>query len=239
MHMKKKMAPVIILILLGFSGGMGYGQSLTEYLEECELKYGSDADLVNGEKYFYPYSSAEGDPFFHTGSDLVTLIVKGKEFPGQSLRYDIYNQLLVLDYKDVYGGTTSLVLRNEWVESFYSGTMLFKGFNDPEGVFGFYQVLMEGRVSCIYKWSKEYQLNLNSGQQNYYFTEGQKSAFLLIEDQFYPFKSTRSFLKAFDEIHQKEVKQFIRQSKINLRNTPDSQMRHLIEFCNSLPHEDS
>lgn len=239
MCMKRKLTFLIFMVLLALAGPAGYGQSLSDYLAECEKKYGSDADLVNGEKYFYPYSKTEGDPFFFSGSEPSKIRIKGKDFEEQSLRYDIYNHLLVLDYEDVYGGTTSLVLRKEWVESFSFGSIQFKGIAGPEGEFIFYQVIMEGRVTCLYRWTKDYQLNLSSGEQNYYFTEPQKEAFLYIGDQFYPFKSTRSFLKAFDEEQQKSIKQFIREAKITVKNVPDSQMRHLIEYCNSLPHEDS
>ena len=239
MCMKRRFTFSIFMVLLALAGLEGYGQSLTDYLAECERKYGRDADLVNGEKYFYPYSRTEGDPFFFSGAESSKIRIKGKDFEEQSLRYDIYNQLLVLDYEDVYGGTTSLVLRKEWVESFSFGSVKFKGKTDSEGELIFYQVIMEGRVSCLYKWSKDYQLNLSSGEQNYYFTEPQKEAFLYIADQFYPFKSTRSFLNAFGEEQQKSIKQFIREAKIKVKNAPDSQMRHLIEYCNSLPHEDS
>ena len=106
--MKRRVAFLILIVLQVIAGGIVYGQSLTDYLAECELKYGSDADLVNGEKYFYPYSTSDGDPFFIFESGSSKLRIKGKEFEEQSLRYDIYNHLLILDYKDVYGGTTSL-----------------------------------------------------------------------------------------------------------------------------------
>jgi len=236
--MKRRVAFLILIVLQVIAGGIVYGQSLTDYLAECELKYGSDADLVNGEKYFYPYSTSDGDPFFIFESGSSKLRIKGKEFEEQSLRYDIYNHLLILDYKDVYGGTTSLVLRNEWVESFSLGSLQFKGILGPEGERNFFQVITESRISCLYRWSKDYQLNLNSGVQNYYFTEPQKEAFLFVADQFYSFRSTRSFLKAFDQEQQKAIKLFIRQAKIKVKNSTDSQMRHLIEYCNSLPHED-
>jgi len=239
MCMKRRISLLVLIVLAGITGGLVHGQSLTEFLAECERKYGSDADLVNGEKYFYPYYNSEGNPFFNSASGSSVIRINGKEFEEQSLRYDIYNHLLVLDYTDVYGGTTSLVLRNEWVESFNFGSQNFKAITGPDGALSFFQVIMEGRVSCLYNWSKEYQLNLSSGVQNYYFTEPQKESFLLIDDQFYPFKSTRSFLKAFDDEAQKAIKQFIRQAKIKVKKAPDSQMRHLIEYCNSLPHEDS
>lgn len=239
MRMKKSLAFMILSASLALTGGQVTGQSLADYLAECERKYGSDADLVNGEKYFYPYNNSGGDPFFSSGTETTRISIKGKEFDGQSLRYDLYNQLLVLDYQDLYGGTTSLVLRNEWVESFSLGSKNFKGITGPDGELTFFQVIMEGWVTCLYRWSKEYQLNLNSGVQNYYFTEPQKEAFLYINATFYPYRSTRSFLKPFGDEQQKIIKQFIRQAKIRVKNASDSQMRHLIEYCNSLPHEDS
>jgi len=238
MCMKRIVTILNLFVLLGIAGGIVFGQSLTDYLAECEMKYGSDADLVNGEKYFYPYSRSDGDPFFLSGSESSKIRIKGKDFEEQSLRYDIYNHLLVLDYKDVYGGTTSLVLRSEWVESFSIGSRQFKGIMDPEGELNFFQVILESRVTCLYRWSKDYQLNLSSGEQSYYFTEPQKEAFLFIADQFYPFKSTRSFLKPFNDEQQKAIKLFIRQAKIKVKKSTDPQMRHLIEYCNSLPHED-
>ena len=237
MRMKRNLTKLFLVVFLAMTAWNAYGQTLSEYLLECERKYGSDADLVNGEKYFYPYYSADGDPFFDSGSEGSTISVKGKEFEDQSLRYDIYNHLLVLDYTDVYGGITSLVLRNEWVESFSINQRKFKGMSGPEGELEFFQVISENRISCLYRWSKEYQLNLNSGVQKYYFTEPHKEAFLFIDNHFHPFKSNRSFLKAFDEEQQKGIKQFIRQAKINVKNASESQMRHLLDYCNSLPHD--
>jgi hypothetical protein len=214
-------------------------QSITDYLAECERLYGSDANLVNGEKYFYPYTRSEGDPFFFSESRQVVIRVHEKEFAGQPVRYDIFNQQVILDFNDIYGGVTSLVLRNEWVESFRFESHLFKRMTGPEGEPGYYQVVVEGSISCVYTWSKEYLLNLSSGIQSYYFTEPSKESYLVIGNTFYPYRNNRTFLKAFDSEQQKTIKQFMRQSKVKVNKSPDWQMRHLIEYCNSLSHEDS
>ena len=227
----------MLMALLGLSSLFSQPLSITDYLAECERKYGSDADLVNGEKYFYPYRQADGDPFLFKESRNADITIHEKEFAGQLLRYDIYDQKLVLDYKDLYGATSSLVLRNEWVESFAFENYHFVKMQGPDGKTGFYQVVTEGPIACVYKWSKNYLLNLTSGVQSYYFSEPLKESFLLIGERFYNYRSNGSFLKAFDPENQKLIRQFMRQSKIKVKNAPDSQIRHLVEYCNSLFHE--
>ncbi len=213
--------------------------SIAEYLADCERKYGSDADLVNGEKYFYPYSKSQGNPFFLSEPRPSEITIEGKEFTGQLLRYDLFNQRLVLDYTNLYGAPSSLVLRNEWIESFSLETYFFKRMRGPGGETGYFQVVFEGAVSCIYSWRKEYLLNLASGVREYYFTDPAKDSFLVIGKEFFPYRANSSFLKVFDSEHQKAIKQFLRQSKIKVKKASDSQMRHLLEYCNSLSYENS
>lgn len=240
MRMRKPLTIVLMLMAFGWLSDIkAQQQSITEYLAECERKYGSDANLVNGEKYFYPYTRSEGDPFFFSEPRQVAIRVHEKEFAGQLVKYDIFSQQVILDVKDIYGGITSLVLRNEWVESFSFESHEFKKINGPGGKASYYQVIVDGPISCVYSWSKEYLMNLNSGVQSYYFTEAQKKSFLVINNTFFPYRNNKTFLKAFDSGQQKTIKQFMRQSKIKVNKSPDWQIRHLIEYCNTLSHEDS
>ena len=212
-------------------------QSITDYLAHCEIKYGSDADLVNGEKYSYPYSQALGDPFFFPESRTASITIHEKEFKGQLLRYDIFNQQLILDYENLYGVSASLVLRSEWVESFAFDNQKFKKIEGPEGKSDYFQILGEGQIDCIYLWSKKYLLSLTSGEQSYYFTDPDRSSFLRIEGQVHPYKSNGNFIKAFDPGLQKPIKKFLKQAKIKVKTASDVQMRHLLEYCNTLSHE--
>ncbi len=240
MRMRKLTTTTLMLMgLLWLNDIRAQQQSITDYLEECERKYGSDAKLVNGEKYFYPYTRADGDPFFFSEPRQAVIKVHEKEFPGQKVKYDVFNQQVILDFNDIYGGVTSLVLRNEWVESFSFESQLFRRMTGPEGDEAYFQVVVDGPISCVYSWKKDYLLNLNSGVQSYYFTEPSKESYLVINNTFYPYRNNRTFLKAFDSGQQKTIKQFMRQSKVRVNKSPEWQMRHLIEYCNSLSHEDS
>jgi len=232
-------AALVLMSLIGSMDIIAQQQSITEYLQECERKYGSDANLVNGEKYFYPYGRAEGDPFLFREPMEAVIRIYEKEFPGQLIKYDIFNQQVILNVNDIYGGVTSLVLRNEWVQSFSMDSKLFRRMKGPEGNDAYFQVVVDGPISCVYSWKKDYLLNPNSGVQNYYFTEPTKESYLVIENEFHPYRNNRTFLKAFDSEKQKSIKQYMRESKIRVNKSPEWQMRQLISFCNSLSHEDS
>jgi hypothetical protein len=124
------------------------------------------------------------------------------------------------------------------VESFAFEGQRFLKMQGPDGQTGFFQVVSDGAIECFYFWNKKYQLNLNSGVQNFYFTDPVKSSFLRINGKFFPYRNNRNFLKAFDPGLQKPIKQFMRQSKIKVKTASDLQMRHIIEYCNSLSHEE-
>lgn len=234
-----KRTPILIVVLahLGFLQLFSQQPSITDFFAQIEKIYGSDADLVNGEKYFYPYHQSLGDPFFLAESQSAIITIHEKEFEGQMLRYDIFNQKLILDYENIYGASSSLVLRNEWVESFAFEGQRFIKMQGPDGTPGFFQLVTEGPVNCVYHWSKEHLLNLTSGVQSYYFTEATKASFLVIDGAFYPYKSNGSFIKTFSADLQKAIKQFMRQGKIKVKTASDSQMRHLVEYCNALSNE--
>lgn len=201
MRMRHTLTCIFLAFFLVSTGLFAQELSLAEYLAECERKYGNDADLVNGEKYYNPYLQSQGDPFLYTDPRPAVIKVYDKEFEGQLLRYDIFNQQLILDFQDIYGATSSLVMRDEWVRSFAFGNLQFVQMKDPEGLDAYYQLVAHGQLSCVYRWSKDHLLSLSSGVQNYYFTEPNKVSYLVIGEQFYPYRSNRSFLKALDPGH--------------------------------------
>ncbi|MCK4745845.1 MAG: hypothetical protein KAT15_02370 [Bacteroidales bacterium] len=237
MRTRFKIAFCIAMISGGIIPASAQDQSILEYLAECERKYGDDLDLVNGEKYFYPYSNTEGDPFLDKSSQAAEILIKGKSFEGQQIRYDIYNQQLVLEYEDIYGGLSSLVLRSEWVEQFHDGYRQFKAINGPDGSQGFYQQIHEGDVSCYYRWRKEYLLNLASGVRSYYFTEPVRDAYIVLDEEFHQFRNNRSLVKIFQKDRQKEVKLYLRQNGMNVKRSADWQMHELLEHINTVLNE--
>ena len=196
-----------------------------------EAYYGPDCDLINGEKYTYPYLNSEGTPFFLTEEfEDATLSVDGSVFSGQRLRYDIYNHIVILDYMDLYGSQTSIVLRNRYLEYFKSRHLLFKRYERENGSTQFGQVIHEDSISCIYFWSKD---RILGGESTYRFTEPQRESVLLINNAFLRYRNNRSFLKIFAEDQRTRVKQYLRDNHVKVRKAGTSEMQLLLEFINS------
>jgi len=228
---------ILPLILLVSVFNSSDGQTLENYIANLQKIYGSDAELVNGEKYYYPYSAEAGDPFLNRREQKATIWIMDRKFEDQTLHYDIYNQFLVLEYEDLYGGRNSLVLRKEWVGSFTLGDRFFRKLNGPEGGMEYFQEICDDSISCYYYWKKDYLLTLTSGVQSYYFTEPIREAYLLINGRFYSFRNNRSFTAIFGKDIRRSVKDYFRQNHIKIKKVSDREMHDLVKYCNTLTDE--
>lgn len=226
-----------VICFSGYQSLWSQVSSPAAQLERYDQKYGNDPRLVNGEKYYYPFTRSDGDPFLDSSPRKATLQIGGNVFEDQAIRYDIYNQFLVLEYEDVYGANSSLVLPGARVEAFSDGRRNFKTMKGPEGKAEFFQVIYEGPVSCYYRWKKEYRLNSASGSRDYYFTEPVREAYLVKDHTFYSYRGNWSLSRVFAREHRKLIRQFMRQHHINVRTAAGTQMESLMEYCNSLVDE--
>lgn len=237
MKKHRHILPLVFLLLSTCIPAAAQNEALISYLAEVSARYGSDADLVNGEKYYYPYSRTEGTPFLYNESQTAELRIKGKDFPGQKVKYDIYNQQLVLEYTDSYGSLNNLVLRIEWVEHVDFERTLFKKMKGPQGWDTYLQQIYEGSLSCYYQWTKLYQLNLNTGTQSYYFTDPVRSSYLYKDGTFIDYRNNRTFLKAFEKTGRKKIKQYLKKNKLKVNRASDILMAGIIEYCETIENE--
>ena len=203
--------------------------------EYFDLSYGPDYKLINGIKYLYLYSNSNGHPFlgedrFYNGR----LVINGREYQGVHLKYDIYNQNIILQYFLFWGGVNQIILNNEFVNEFKIDDKLFRKYSFSETDTRFFQVVSSGKKYCLYYWEKNLSYSPSSIWNPYYFTPQKKKAYIVINSKTYPFKSKKSFLKLFPAQHQKEIEQFIRANKIWVKNGTENSIRRLVEFCNQL-----
>ena len=243
-HVLRVLAGSLTLLLLSrFSPLLSQDTANLNYLEireDAEERYGPSADLFNGEKYYYPYRSAGGDPFFEVHNDHnASALIKGKLYENQTIRFDIYNQLMVLDFMDRSGAPGSIVLRNEWLDYIILGGYLFKKFPDQNGFKRFGQVIYEGNYSCVYFWEKSYSPDLHDGEKYYQFSEPIRQSLLVVDDRFYPYAGKRSFLTCFPGQNQLQIKTYLKEKRIRIRKATDLEMQSLMEYLNQLSdHED-
>lgn len=209
--------------------------SLKKIRQQAEKLYGPDPDLFNGRKYNDTYRTTEGHPFFEVNSDLPsTLKIRGKVYRDQQLRFDIYNQLLVLDYTDFSGATGSIILRDERVDYFTLGKLLFKKFPDSDGELRFGQVIHEDVYSCIYFWDKMYMTELRDGKRYFSFSDQQRNAVIVRNGIALPYKNQKSFLKCFPREDRPVIKSFLKEEGIRVQRAGDPEMIFAIQHVNRL-----
>ncbi len=208
--------------------------------ETAESQYGPDLDLLNGRKYNFTYRSARGNPFFEApGANSAAIQIKGKLYENQSIRFDIYQQLLILDFIDLSGGNSSIVLNDEVVDQFTLGEVHFRKFSDKNGLKRFGQVVYLDRISCVYFWKKKYLSELKEEQKNYRFSGPLRDAVIISNGQVRAYKNKSSFLKCFGQGDRKKIKLFMREQLINPRKANDLEMQRLMKYINQLSgHED-
>ncbi|MCK4751565.1 MAG: hypothetical protein KAT15_31120 [Bacteroidales bacterium] len=203
---------------------------IRDYIEEL---YGPSADLINGEKYHYPYSYSKGDPFLNLpGNHDASIQIKGKVYEKQEIKYDIYNHLVVLEINEKNGVSGSIVLRNEWLDQLILGGFQFKKFPDEFGVERFGQVIFEGKTTCFYFWKKRYMLDIMVGENHYSFSDPIRQPFIMVNGHAYPYTGMRSFLKCFSRQDQLNIRTYLKENRIRFRKATDQEMQSLMEYIN-------
>lgn len=197
--------------------------------------YGLDPLLYNGKKYSYFLPPGTGGHQFIFSPEFITgdVTIKGKNFDGIALNYDLFNQQLLLQYADETGAFNIIVVSNAWLESFSLGDMKFEYLSFKEGP-RYYQVLGDGPYHILYYRRKDLKLDVAYGGSIHTFTPPVKSQFVLIEGHLQPFTNKRSFIDIFDPGLKPQIKSYFRINKIRLKKASDKTMADLINYIGNL-----
>jgi len=232
------MAILLVLIFQPLLSQEPSMQLLLAISDQAEEKYGPDMALISGEKYHYPYRAALGDPFFTPlGKKDASVQVHGEVYENLDLRFDIYNQLIVLVFNDMNEASRSIILRGELLDQFILDDRLFKKFPLEDSTERFGQVIYEGEISCFYYWKKRYSVDTKVGQNHYTFSDPIRQSFLSRDGQVIPYKGKRGFLNSFPAQERVQIKAYMKKERIRIRKASDGEMRVLLEIINQI-HQD-
>jgi hypothetical protein len=199
--------------------------------------YGADYQLINGIRYIHLYPSAEGHPFlgedrFYPGKLVINNII----YTDVEIKYDICNQKIILQYPHFSGNTDKIILNNEFIDEFEIDGRLFRKYAFTDVVPRFYQVVAPGDIDCIYYWNKELLKGI-SGNSFFSYSPEIKISYLVIDHKLYPFRGKRSFVKLFPSKYHKEIISFLKSNNIWFRDANDTNIQHLLVYCNKLVQE--
>jgi hypothetical protein len=205
---------------------------LKEYFDRS---YGSDYNLLNGKYYQMPYINAIGHPFFNSDQFRKgSLLVNGVYYDVVMIRYDLYNQSVVLMHIDYSGRMVQLELSTEFIDEFTLDGKLFRKMSFPETGIRFFQVVYTGEISCYLTWKKNLVFMSTSVTNPYTFTSQSRKVYLYVSGQLRFIKSVSSLIEIFGSQYKKEIRRYKRRHGINLRNVSDESLRQLIEYCINL-----
>lgn len=198
--------------------------------------YGLDPTLYNGQ--YNPNvltKDVKNHPFIY-GPDFNkgTITIKGRIYKNINLNYDIYNQEILLKYKNNFGANVMLRLSKAWINKFTLDNNCFELIKYPESEKRIYQVIGHDSIKVLYYWEKDLDINQNAGSKKYHFSNPKKSMFVYKNKQIIKFKNKKSFIKIFDLDNQSAIKKYLKQNKIKIKKSSDKVMLNLITYCNNI-----
>jgi hypothetical protein len=197
---------------------------------------GSDPFLINGKIYsFFPPPEVRGNPFLFSDDFLPgQLLIMDRQYTGQLLKYDIFNQQLLLNFTTTSGANEVIVVSEAWLQSFSVADREFILRNDIEKNIGIYQIIGDGKLEILCKWEKKLELMGVTGNSYYEFRGPFKKMYLQKGDSLFNFKNNRTFLDLMEPSHRNDIRKFMRAERIRLKKASDDKLNKLIGYCNSL-----
>jgi hypothetical protein len=190
--------------------------------------------LLNGRIWRNQYSKVSGDQFFLSDKFLKgSLTFNGRRFNNLELMYDIADDELVLKGES----NPTIILNKEMVDSFslFFGNHIYhiiNAGNDSSSLLkGYINILYEGPSALYVKHLKKIQPLAVDGRVDLFYQEHR--TFLMKEDKIYQVKGKQSLLHLLSD-RKKEIREYIRSSRIKLGSRDPDSFIPLLRFYDNL-----
>ena len=196
--------------------------------------YGPDQHLISGIEYVNLHIRSDGHKFldedkFYEGR----VVIDNKVYKDVFLKYDIFNQQVLLLIQQPTGGHKQIILNNLRIDEFEINGRIFHKYTFPHTEGLFYQVIGNHEMACFFHFIKQEIPRAIDQYTLSEFTDRQKKSYIYLQSELHEFKGNRSFVRIFPN-HIPQIKAYIRQNKLRVRKLNDAQMYWLISYCNSL-----
>lgn len=187
------------------------GDALKKQYKQYNQMYGLNDLLVNGVLYINLHYNATGYPFmgentFRRGS----VMVKDRNFSPVELKYDIFNQQLVLKMINSFGGESQIVLRREFVHQFtLQGGYSFEWIDSDQLSASFYQVFGDKGFRWLIKYTKYLKIPQGTQTNHYAYTKAYRKYYFERNGKVFDIRNRKAIKKHFPE-KKKELKKYFR-----------------------------
>ena len=206
-----------------------------EIYSAAEKEYGIHQELINGLLFENKNQDVSGHPYlldYYSNTGSVTY--RGKQYSNLSLRYDIYDQRVLLIY--LFDTVEyKLHLQKEFITEFTIEKRKFtnEAFGANEDA-KFYQVIgKDFPIKLLYFWEKDLSNLYANNPDIKIFSPAEKETFILFNGERVSFKGNGSFARKFTSRRKTAIKEYFRKNKTKVKLASDYEMEGLIAFINT------
>jgi hypothetical protein len=203
--------------------------------DSFDLVYGSDPTVYNGLLFLNQNPSVKGTPFLGDGSfQKGNVILRGQCFANQELKFDVYNQKLIIKHVGKSGAVHFVVASDAWLEKFSLEEMNFERIQFPDGTYKIMQLIGTGNYRIGIHFTKKFAFNTSSNNSGYFYSDEIRTYYLINHEVCQAFWNKKSFFKLVGKEQQIPIRGYCNSRKINLRNPAYQTLEDLITYCNTL-----
>ena len=220
---------IILLILI---------VSLTDSLNAQELKseldevYNMNPELYNGSIFTGVYRGRVDGTQFLLSKDFFTgdIGLKVNTFKQQQLNYDVYEQKVLLSFKDDIEAIKIIEVPLANLNFFYLDNKYFEVQEWEGNSYRIFQVFGDDSLKILIHWTKT--LNAGTGSQNNRskFSNLKKRLWLYIDGDYHPIKNNKTLISHLSPDQQALVKEWLKKNKIKIQKADDEEFQMIIDY---------
>ncbi len=213
--------------------------TLTAYFNQLyssvQEVYGTDQVLCNGVFYQDVYQAKIGHPFlFEDQFYRETITFKGKKYSDIDVKYDIYEQRLIVYLKN--DNTVNwVILPNDFISAFtLNGKHFIRCILHDEPAF--YEAIYDaGKIKCLYFWSKSrFDAGRKDLSNTVEFKYNLRKNYLILDGQLLQYRKNNSFINAFPKQIKHELKSYMNSNRIKVNSSDNNTLYELLTYADSL-----
>ncbi len=200
-----------------------------------DKKYGMDVFLNEG-RIFYPEGNiVSGHPYWGQDNFLQgDIILAGKRYNNQSIKYDICNQFFILSFNDLIGAEKQIILNSDIIDTVYLENSIFIKNPISKIDYEFIQLVNNGTIPCFLTWKKEKMVQSATQKLGYSYTKEKSIKYLIYDSVLYKFKNKRDLASIFPKKQREDIRQYMSSNSIVLQKVDIQQLEQLIKHIETL-----
>jgi len=172
------------------------GDEIVQLENDFRNKYGPDQRLINGKRYYNQHMWSTGHKFL--GEDEYQpgeLVIDNHSFNNLQLKYDIYNQHVLLLHGKEGVGYNEIIINSLKLDEFHLGDKVFEKCYFPETDTLLLQVYKGKQLTFLYHWWKELIPKIRGQYNVSEFSLPKRKSYVLLPSGVYESSNARSFAR--------------------------------------------